>query len=131
MAVLDKGAVIRSGSGGAGVDHWHGAVGNPCCDITPEEFTRVADTYPFGVTSEYGNGITCYIMAKESYETLLDLEGMGARVRDVGDEFAGAEFRDDSTKLMFAYDYTGRHIAAGIRMGVQAGAASGTASGSG
>jgi succinate dehydrogenase/fumarate reductase flavoprotein subunit len=109
VALLDKGAVIRSGSGGAGVDHWHGAVGNPCCDITPEEFVQVVDTYPFGVTSEYGNGITCYIMAKESYETLLDLESMGARVRDTGDEFAGAEFRDDETKLMFAYDYTGRH----------------------
>ena len=110
VAVLDKGAVIRSGSGGAGVDHWHGAVGNPCCDITPEEFSRVVDTVPFGVTTEYGNGITCYIMAKESYETLLDIEGMGARVRDTNDEFAGAGFRDDDTKLMFAYDYTGRHI---------------------
>jgi succinate dehydrogenase/fumarate reductase flavoprotein subunit len=110
VAILDKGSVIRSGSGGAGCDHWHGAVGNPCCDITPEEFVRVVDTYPFGVTTEYGNGITCYIMTKESYETLLDLESMGARVRDGGDEFVGSEFRDDQTKLMFAYDYTGRHI---------------------
>ena len=123
VAVLDKGSVIRSGSGGAGCDHWHGAVGNPCCDITPEEFARVVDTYPFGVTTEYGNGITCYIMAKESYETLLDLEGMGARVRDTGDEFAGSEFRDDETKLMFAYDYTGAAHPAGVRLGVQAGAA--------
>lgn len=109
VAVLDKGAVIRSGSGGAGVDHWHGAVGNPCCDITPEEFARVVDTYPYGITNEYGNGITCYIMARESYETLLDLESMGARIRDTGDEFAGSEFRDEGTKLLFAYDYTGRH----------------------
>ena len=70
----------------------------------------MVDTFPFGVTTEYGNGITCYIMAKESYETLLDMERMGARVRDTGDEFAGSEFRDDETKLMFAYDYTGRHI---------------------
>jgi len=110
VAVLDKGPVIRSGSGGAGCDHWHGAVMNPCCDITPEEFVRVVDTFPFGVTTEYGNGITCYILARESYEALLDLEGMGARVRDDDGEFVGAEFRDDLTGLMFAYDYAGRHI---------------------
>ena len=30
VALLDNGAVIRSGSGGAGVDHWHGSVLNPC-----------------------------------------------------------------------------------------------------
>ena len=110
VAVLDKGPVIRSGSGGAGVDHWHGAVLNPCCSITPEEFVKVVDEYPFGVTTEYGNGITCYILARESYETLLDVERMGARVRDSGDEFVGAEFRDEQTKLLFAYDYVGRHI---------------------
>ena len=26
VVVVEKGAVIRSGSGGAGVDHWHGAL---------------------------------------------------------------------------------------------------------
>jgi len=109
VAVLDKGPVIRSGSGGSGCDHWHGAVTNPCCKITPDEFVQVVDEYPFGITTEYGNGITCYIMARESYDALLDLESMGARVRDTGDEFVGAEFRDDQTKLMFAYDYSGRH----------------------
>ena len=30
---------------------------------------------------------------------------MGLKVRDVDNEFVGAEFRDDETKLMFAYDY--------------------------
>lgn len=34
VAVVDKGAVIRSGSGGAGVDHWHLACTNPCSKIT-------------------------------------------------------------------------------------------------
>ena len=33
----------------------------------------------------------------------------GATIRDVDDEFAGAEFRDEATKLMFAYDYDGKH----------------------
>ena len=35
--VVDKGAVIRSGSGGAGIDHWHDACTNPCCKIDPED----------------------------------------------------------------------------------------------
>jgi succinate dehydrogenase/fumarate reductase flavoprotein subunit len=109
VAVLDKGPVIRSGSGGSGCDHWHGAVTNPCSRVTPEELVKVVDAYPFGITTEYGNGITCYIMARESYDTLLDLESMGVRIRDSADEFAGAEFRDEQTKLLFAYDYEGRH----------------------
>jgi succinate dehydrogenase/fumarate reductase flavoprotein subunit len=35
---------------------------------------------------------------------------MGVLCRDIHDEFVGAEFRDDKTKLMFAYDYDTRHI---------------------
>ena len=30
----------RSGGGGAGVDHWHGACTNPCSKVTPEEYTQ-------------------------------------------------------------------------------------------
>ena len=37
VAVVDKGPVIRSGAGGAGVDHWHLACTNPASRITPEE----------------------------------------------------------------------------------------------
>lgn len=46
---------------------------------------------------------------KESYEALLDMERMGMKIRDVDDEFVGAEFRDEKTKLMFAYDYENKH----------------------
>jgi succinate dehydrogenase/fumarate reductase flavoprotein subunit len=35
---------------------------------------------------------------------------MGIQIRDVNDEFKGADFRDEETKLMFAYDYVNRHI---------------------
>ncbi len=35
---------------------------------------------------------------------------MGVRIRDVDDEFKGADFRDEKTKLMFAYDYKNRHM---------------------
>jgi succinate dehydrogenase/fumarate reductase flavoprotein subunit len=35
---------------------------------------------------------------------------MGVQIRDLHDEFKGADFRDDETKLMFGYDYRNRHI---------------------
>jgi succinate dehydrogenase/fumarate reductase flavoprotein subunit len=109
VIVVDKSAVKISGSGGLGVDHWHGAIGNPCCDITPEEWIEQVDEYDYGVTSEFGLGPVCYILGKESYDAMIDVEELGGQVRDVNDAFKGAEFRDDDTKLMFAYDYDGKH----------------------
>ena len=41
VVVVDKGAVIRSGSGGAGVDHWHAACTNPCSKVTPDEMMDI------------------------------------------------------------------------------------------
>ena len=106
VVIVDKGAVRRSGSGGAGVDHWHLACTNPCSRITPEEMVEVlGKAFKDYFYLEFGNGMTSYITAKESYDALLDCEKMGIKVRDVDNEFEGAEFRDDETKLMFAYDY--------------------------
>jgi succinate dehydrogenase/fumarate reductase flavoprotein subunit len=110
VIVVDKGPVRRSGCSGAGVDHWHAACTNPCCKITPEEMVaehEYCGGYSYG---ELGNGISCYITAKEGWDTLQDVEKMGVPVRDINDEFVGAEFRDDKTKLMFAYDYENKHI---------------------
>ena len=101
VIVCDTAPIIASGQGGAGVDHWHCAATNPCSKVTPEELTE-------GLVEGYGGydcGIKSYIQCKESYDTLLDVEKMGVQIRDVNDEFEGAEFRDDKTKLMFAYDY--------------------------
>lgn len=109
VAILDKGATIRSGSGGAGVDHWHAACLNPCSKVTPKELTELVQKSPYRQTTEYGNAITCTILGRESYDTLLDLERMGVTIRDVDDEFVGSDFRDEKTKLLFAYDYEGRH----------------------
>ena len=47
--------------------------------------------------------------AKESWDTLLDCERMGVQIRDVHGEFKGADFRDDETQLMFAYDYKNKY----------------------
>jgi len=112
VVLVDKGPVKRSGCSGAGVDHWHCACTNPCSKVTPEEMLEMLDEGTKGGVmgyGEYGNGITCYIQCKESYDALLDVEKMGVPVRDVNDEFVGAEFRDDKSKLMFCYDYENKH----------------------
>jgi succinate dehydrogenase/fumarate reductase flavoprotein subunit len=106
VAVIDRGNAKRSGMGGVGVDHWHGACTNPCSKVTPEDYTLAT----IECTRGYTNGLVRYIIASEGWDTLLDSEKMGMRIRDVDDEFKGAAFRDDETKLMFAYDYKSRHM---------------------
>jgi len=104
--VLDRGNAKRSGAGGAGVDHWHGAVTNPCSSVTPLDYTMAC----FNSTRGYTSGIARYIITKESWDTLLECEQMGVQIRDIRDEFKGAPFRDEATKLMFAYDYVNKHV---------------------
>ena len=106
VAVLERGHAKRSGAGGAGVDHWHGAVTNPCSEVTPEMYTNACYDSMKGWTG----GHVRYIITKESWDTLLECEKMGIQIRDVKDEFKGAVFRDEATKLMFAYDYRSRHV---------------------
>lgn len=104
VIVIEKGATKWSGSGGAGVDHWIGACTNPCSNVTPEEHTVVTMKSSGG----YDCGPLRYVSYQESWDTLLDCEKMGLQIRDIDDEFKGADFRDDKTKLMFAYDYKNR-----------------------
>jgi succinate dehydrogenase/fumarate reductase flavoprotein subunit len=100
VVIVEKGATIRSGAGGAGCDHWIHAP-NPCSKISAEELVA----YELESSGGYCNGLSRYIAARESYETLLELEKMGAKIRDTEDEFRGADFRDEETKFLFAYDY--------------------------
>jgi succinate dehydrogenase/fumarate reductase flavoprotein subunit len=108
VAVVDKGPVKRSGSGGTGIDHWANACTSPCSKITPEEMLEIIPTYHV-LGGKFICGHLAYIECKESYDALLDAEKMGIEIRDVDDEFAGAPFRDEETKLMFAYDYENKH----------------------
>ena len=101
VVIVEKTATKRSGMGGAGVDHWQLACTNPCCKVTPEEMTQLI----VEGLGQYDCGLKRYIQCRESYDTLLDVEKMGVKIRDTDDEFKGAEFRDENTKLMFAYDY--------------------------
>ncbi|MCD8347936.1 MAG: FAD-dependent oxidoreductase [Lachnospiraceae bacterium] len=104
VVLVEKGATERSGSAGSGFDHWESACTNPCSKVTPKE---IAEAY-VREQDGYSNGIAHYIECREGYDRLLDMEQFGGKIRDTEDEFKGAEFRDDETKLMFAYDYANR-----------------------
>ena len=104
VIMVEKGATKTSGCGGSGVDHWNCAVTNPACKISPEEYAQA-------MIDNFGGwrcGIGYYITCRESYDCLLELEKMGVKVRDSEDEFKGAEFRDEKTKFLYAYDYTNK-----------------------
>ena len=101
VILLEKGAVERSGSAGSGVDHWESACTNPCSGVTAEE---IANAY-INEQDGYSNGIAHYIECFEGWHRLKDMENFGGKIRDTEGEFAGADFRDEKTGLMFAYDY--------------------------
>ncbi|MEM2314793.1 MAG: FAD-dependent oxidoreductase [Candidatus Bathyarchaeia archaeon] len=95
-------------AGPAGCDHWHFAYTNPACKVSPDEVIEAAERAPPLLTPPLG--FAEYIAMMESYDALLELEKMGAKVRDTEDEFKGAPFRDEETKLLFAYDYDERSV---------------------
>jgi succinate dehydrogenase/fumarate reductase flavoprotein subunit len=105
VVLVEKGATKRSGAGGSGCDHWESAATNPCSKVTPEELTKAM----LDDNDGFNNGISHYIECREGYDRLLDIEKMGGKIRDTEDEFKGAEFRDERTKLMFAYDYENKY----------------------
>jgi len=105
VILVDKGCTIHSGAAGTGIDHWMDCPANPASKVTPEDYTKIVIKRNGG----FDDTITTYITARESYDTLLELEKMGMKVRDTEDEFKGADFRDEETKLLFAYDYESRH----------------------
>ena len=73
VAVAERGHAKRSGAGGAGVDHWHGACTNPCSKVTPEMYTKAVFDSAHGYTSIPVR----YISTREGWDTLLDCEKMG------------------------------------------------------
>lgn len=104
VVLVEKGATKRSGAGGSGCDHWESAATNPCSKVTPEVLTSAM----LDDNDGFNNGISHYIECREGYDRLLDIEKMGGKIRDTEDEFKGAAFRDEETKLMFAYDYVNK-----------------------
>jgi succinate dehydrogenase/fumarate reductase flavoprotein subunit len=110
VALVEKGDTIRSGSGGPGCDHWCQCPANPHSKVDPDEWAKVLAQHP-GTMSErpkgtpkcsYGNGIGAQITCRENFDTLLELEQMGGQIRDVHDEYVGAEGRYNDTKFMIS-----------------------------
>ena len=99
VTLLEKGDVSRSGSGGPGCDHWCNAPANPLSRVDPDEWAvHMADR-------PYCNGIGLQIQCREDFDTLLEMEQMGGKIRDTDDEYVGAEGRDDETKFMISPRY--------------------------
>ena len=105
VVLMEKGAAVRSGSAGSGFDHWETACTNPGSRVTPKEIAEAFIDEQGG----YSNGIAQYICCREGWDRLLDMESFGGKIRDTEDQFAGADFRDDETKLLYAYDYRNRY----------------------
>ena len=99
VALLEKGNTERSGSGGPGCDHWCNAPCNPLSRVDPDEWAEHMADKPFV------NAIGMQIQCRENYDTLLEMEQMGGKIRDTDDDFVGAEGRDEATKLMISPRY--------------------------
>jgi succinate dehydrogenase/fumarate reductase flavoprotein subunit len=99
VALVEKGDVARSGAGGPGVDHWCNVPANPLSNVDPDEWAiHMAER-------AYCNGIGLQIQCREDWDTLLEMEQMGGKIRDTEGEYAGAIGRDDKTKLMLSPRY--------------------------
>ncbi len=110
VTLVEKGNTIRSGAGGPGCDHWCNVPANPHSKVDPDEWAKVLTERP-GVLGplqkdptkcSYGNGIGNQIQCREDYDTLLEMEQMGGKIRDTNDEYVGAEGRYDDTKFMLS-----------------------------
>jgi succinate dehydrogenase/fumarate reductase flavoprotein subunit len=105
VILVEKGATVRSGAAGTGFDHWEMACTNPGCLVSPEEMTNAF----IKEQDHYSNAIAHFIETTEGYDRLLDIERYGGKIRDTDGEFSGAQFRDDKTGFMYAYDYKNRY----------------------
>jgi succinate dehydrogenase/fumarate reductase flavoprotein subunit len=103
VALVEKGDTIRSGAGGPGCDHWCNVPANPHSKVDPDDWAKGMTKRP------YSNGIGNQIQCREDYDTLLEMEQMGGKIRDSGDEYKGAEGRYDDTKFIFSPRYSPNH----------------------
>ncbi len=102
VTLLEKGDVRRSGAGGPGCDHWCNVPANPLSRVDPDDWA----IQEMNALGRFSNGIGIEIQCREDYDTLLEMEQMGGKIRDTDDEFVGVEGRDDKTKLMISPRYT-------------------------
>jgi len=99
VVMVEKSATIRSGAGGPGCDHWCDTPANPLSKVDPDEWAQKLAAGP------YSCGIGYQIQCRENYDTLLEMEQMGGKIRDTDDKFKGAEGRDEKTKFLISPRY--------------------------
>jgi succinate dehydrogenase/fumarate reductase flavoprotein subunit len=95
VALVEKSATVRSGSGGPGCDHWCEAPANPSSKVNPDERATMR-------AQGYGNGIGYEIQCREDYDTLLEMEKMGGKIRDTEGKYRDAEGYDEKTRHVFS-----------------------------
>jgi succinate dehydrogenase/fumarate reductase flavoprotein subunit len=98
VAMVEKGDTIRSGAGGPGCDHWCDTAANPLSKVNPDEWAQRLTDFNGG----YGNGIGRQIQCRENWDTLLEMEQMGGKIRDDEGKFKEAEGYDAATKLLIS-----------------------------
>ena len=103
VVLVEKGDTVRSGAGGPGCDHWCNAPANPLSNVDTDEWAKHMADRP------YSNGIGVQIQCREDWDTLLEMEQMGGKIRDTDDEYVGAKGRDEKTKIMISPRYTKTH----------------------
>jgi succinate dehydrogenase/fumarate reductase flavoprotein subunit len=96
VAIIEKSATIRSGSGGPGCDHWCDTASNPLSKVDPDEWARKV------TENGYSNGIGRQIQMRENYDTLLEMEQMGGKIRDTEGEFKDEQGYDPATKFLIS-----------------------------
>jgi succinate dehydrogenase/fumarate reductase flavoprotein subunit len=98
VAIIEKGATVRSGAGGPGCDHWCDTASNPLSKVNPDEWAQRLT----GGNGGYSNGIGRQIQCRENYDTLLELEQMGGKIRDIDGQFKDEQGYDAKTKFLIS-----------------------------
>ena len=102
VTIMEKADIRRSGAGGPGCAHWCNVPNNPHSRVDPDEWA-IREMNALG---NYSNGIAIEIECRENYDTLLEMEQMGGKIRDTEDAYIGVEGRQNDTKFMICSRYS-------------------------
>jgi succinate dehydrogenase/fumarate reductase flavoprotein subunit len=109
VVLVDKADTVRSGQGGPGCDHWCVTPANPHSKVDPDEWAKKLVEHPMLSPMpvealnpiSYTNGIGTQIQCREDWDTLLEMEQIGGKIRDTEGEYKGAQGRYDDG-IMFS-----------------------------
>jgi len=96
VALVEKSATVRSGAGGPGCDNWCDVPAHPLININPDKWAQGRVDAAGG----YACGIARQIQGREDYDTLLELEKMGGKIRDYDGEYRGCLGYDEKTRFV-------------------------------